>query len=126
MSKQVIQTDKAPAAIGPYSQAIVGNGTIYVSGQIPINPETGVMPETIEQQVAQSMKNVVTLVEKAGGSTETIVKCGIFIRNMADFPKINDVYATFFTCPPPARAVVEVSQLPKGAMVEIEAIALVG
>ncbi len=95
MSKQVIQTDKAPAAIGPYSQAIVGNGTIYVSGQIPINPETGVMPETIEQQVAQSMKNVITLVEKAGGTAETIVKCGIFIRNMADFPKINEVYATF-------------------------------
>lgn len=125
MSKQVIRTEKAPAAIGPYSQAIVGNGTIYVSGQIPINPETGMMPDTIEQQVAQSMKNVITLVETAGGKAETIVKCGIFIRNMADFSRINEVYATFFACSPPARSVVEVSQLPKGALVEIEAIALI-
>ena len=123
MEKKIISTTNAPAAIGPYSQAVVGNGTLYVSGQLPIDPATGVMPESLQEQVAQSMKNVMALVEAAGGTRDNIVKCGLFIRDMASFGDINEVYKTFFEAAPPARFVVEVSALPKGAQVEIEAIA---
>lgn len=123
MEKKIISTSKAPAAIGPYSQAVVGNGTLYVSGQLPIDPATGIMPEGLKEQVAQSMKNVMALVEEAGGTRDNIVKCGLFIRDMASFGDINEVYQTFFAAAPPARFVVEVSALPKGAQVEIEAIA---
>jgi 2-iminobutanoate/2-iminopropanoate deaminase len=123
MQKQVISTDKAPAAIGPYSQAVVANGTVYVSGQLPIDPASGTMPGTLEAQVEQSMKNVMAVVEAAGGSAENIVKCGLFIKDMSAFGRINEVYKTFFADNPPARFVIEVSELPKGALVEIDAIA---
>lgn len=123
MEKKIIATEKAPAAIGPYSQAVVGNGTLYVSGQLPLDPATGVMPEALEDQVRQAMKNVLALVEEAGGSASSIVKCGLFIRDMNAFARINEVYKTFFSEGPPARFVVEVSSLPRGAQVEIDAIA---
>ncbi len=124
MEKKIIVTSKAPAAIGPYSQAVVGNGTLYVSGQIPIDPATGVMPEGLEDQVRQSMKNVLSLVGEAGGNASSVVKCGLFIRDMGAFARINDVYKTFFDADAPARFVVEVSNLPKGAQIEIDAIAI--
>jgi len=123
MEKKVIATQKAPAAVGPYSQAVVGNGTLYVSGQLPIDPSTGVMPEGLEKQVEQSMKNVLALVGEAGGTAGSIVKCGLFIRDMSTFGRINDVYQGFFDTDAPARFVVEVSCLPKGAQIEIDAIA---
>ena len=85
MEKAIISTTKAPAAIGPYSQAVVGNGTLYVSGQLPIDPDTGVMPEDLKAQVAQSMKNILALVKAAGGTEKNIVKCGLFIRDMNSF-----------------------------------------
>ena len=124
MEKEIISTTKAPAAIGPYSQAVVGNGTLYVSGQLPIDPATGTMPQDLKAQVAQSMKNILALVEEAGGTAENIVKCGLFIRDMNAFGEINQAYQCFFGEGAPARFVVEVSALPKGAKVEIDAIAV--
>jgi 2-iminobutanoate/2-iminopropanoate deaminase len=125
MEKKIITTDRAPAAIGPYSQAVIGNGNVYISGQLPINPSNGTMPDTLEAQVEQSMKNVLALVEQAGGTVENIVKCGLFIKDMNAFSRINEVYQTFFTDNAPARFVVQVSELPKGAQIEIDAIAVV-
>ena len=124
MEKEIISTTKAPAAIGPYSQAVVGNGTLYVSGQLPIDPATGIMPQDLKAQVAQSMKNILALVGEAGGTAENIVKCGLFIRDMNAFGEINQAYQCFFGEGAPARFVVEVSALPKGAKVEIDAIAV--
>ncbi len=122
--KTIINTTKAPAAVGPYSQATIGNNTLYISGQLPINPETSEIPETLELQVTQSMKNIMAIVEEAGATAKDIVKCGLYIRDMSQFAVINKIYSSFFTEEPPARFVIEVSALPKGADVEIEAIAV--
>ena len=124
MEKAIVSTAKAPAAIGPYSQAVLGNGTLYVSGQLPIDPATGAKPEDLKAQVAQSMRNIMALVEAAGGSGENIVKCGLFVRDMGAFGEINQAYQSFFGEGAPARFVVEVSSLPKGAKVEIDAVAV--
>lgn len=124
IKKDILASANAPAAIGPYSPGVSAAGKLtFISGQLPIDPATGVMPEGLKEQVAQSMKNVMALVEEAGGTRDNIVKCGLFIRDMASFGDINEVYQTFFAAEPPARFVVEVSALPKGAQVEIEAIA---
>jgi 2-iminobutanoate/2-iminopropanoate deaminase len=125
MASKVISTDKAPKAIGPYSQAKEANGLVLVSGQLPIDPETGKMPESIEEQTDQSMKNVITIVKAAGGTEKNILRCGLYIRDMGSFADINEVYAKYFEEDPPARAVVEVSALPKGAMIEVEAVAII-
>lgn len=125
MAKKIIQTSKAPTSIGPYSQAVVSNGTLYISGQLPIEPESNIMPESVEEQVEQSMKNILAIVNQAGAGAEDILKCGLFIKDMSTFSRINEVYKDFFTSEPPARFVVEVSELPKGALVEIDAIAAV-
>lgn len=122
--KTVIQSAQAPAAIGPYSQAAAGNGIVCISGQLPIDPETGEMPQQLEEQVRQSMRNVLALTAAAGSSPQDILKCGLFIRDMKKFSAINQVYQEFFEQEPPARFVVEVSQLPKGAQIEIDAIAV--
>jgi 2-iminobutanoate/2-iminopropanoate deaminase len=123
MQKIIINTDAAPLAIGPYSQAVIGNGTLYVSGQLPIDPATGTIPDSIEEQVKNSINNMLTLVKEAGGTAENIVKCGLFIKDMSLFGKINEIYQGFFKENAPARFVVEVSQLPKGAQIEIDAVA---
>lgn len=122
---EVIATDKAPAALGPYSQAIRANGMIYCSGQIPINPATGAIEaKTIEEQTAQSISNLRNVLEKAGSSLANVVKTTVFIKDMNDFAALNKVYAEFFGDTRPARSCVEVARLPKDVLVEIECIAV--
>lgn len=121
--KQTIATDKAPAAIGPYSQAVNLNGTLYISGQIPVNPQTGSMPNGIEAQTRQSLQNIGAILEAAGLSFNDVVKTTVLLADMAHFAAMNAVYAEFFTQDKPARACFQVAALPKGALVEIEATA---
>lgn len=121
---ETISTDKAPAALGPYSQAIRANGMIYCSGQIPINPATGAIEaKTIEEQTAQSLSNLKNVLEKAGSSLAKVVKTTVFIKDMNDFAALNKVYAEHFGDARPARSCVEVARLPKDVLVEIECIA---
>jgi 2-iminobutanoate/2-iminopropanoate deaminase len=125
MKKQVL-TDKAPKAIGPYSQGIVANGFVFCSGQIPIDPATGELNTgAIEDQTRQVLKNVSAVLEAAGSSLDEAVKVTVFLQDMNDFAKMNAVYAEFFKTPNPARAAVQVARLPRDVKVEIEAIALV-
>lgn len=124
MEKTVISTDQAPAAIGPYSQAIEVNGMIYTSGMIPVIPATGETVEGLEAQAKQALTNVKNLLEASGSSMEKVVKTTVFIKNMDDFAKINEIYAGFFEGAFPARSCVEVARLPKDVMLEIEAIAI--
>lgn len=121
--KQTIATDKAPAAIGPYSQAVNLNGTLYISGQIPVNPQTGSMPDGIEAQTRQSLQNIGAILEAAGLSFNDVVKTTVLLADIAHFAAMNAVYAEFFTLDKPARACFQVAALPKGALVEIEATA---
>lgn len=124
---ETIATDKAPAALGPYSQAIRANGMIYCSGQIPINPATGAIEaKTIEEQTAQSITNLKNVLEKAGSSLAKVVKTTVFIKDMNDFAALNKVYAELFGDTKPARSCVEVARLPKDVLVEIECIAEAG
>lgn len=120
---KVINSEKVPAAIGPYSQAIESNGFVYVSGQLPINTETGTMPKTIEEQTTQLLSNIKSILEAAGLSMDNVVKTTVLMTNLGDFTKMNEVYGTFFSGAYPARAAYQVVALPKGAMVEIEAVA---
>lgn len=121
--KNVILSQEAPAAIGPYSQAIEVNDMIYTSGQLPINPDTGEMPQDVEAQTEQSLKNVLAILKEAGVDSSNVIKTTVFIKDMNDFPKINKVYERFFTESYPARSCVEVARLPKDALVEIEVVA---
>ena len=118
-----ISTDKAPSAIGPYSQATVVNGMVFVSGQIPLDPESGKLETDIEKATLRSLTNVLAIVEAAGSKLEDIAKVNVFVKDINDFDKINSVYADFFKDHKPARALVQVSLLPKNAVIEIEAIA---
>ena len=122
--KKVISTDQAPAAIGPYSQAIEVNGMVYTSGVIPVVPATGEIPEGSVEQAKQAFTNLSSLLQAAGTSMEQVVKTTVFIKEMNDFAAINEVYAQFFTGEFPARSCVEVARLPKDVMLEIEAIAI--
>lgn len=121
--KQAISTDKAPAAIGPYSQAIEVNGMIFTSGVIPVDPATGVIPEGVEAQAEQAFSNMAALLQAAGSSMEAVIKTTVFIKEMNDFGKINEIYAKYFTGTFPARSCVEVARLPKDVLLEVEAIA---
>lgn len=118
-----IKTDNAPAAIGPYSQAIVSGNIVYCSGQIPINPETGDIPEGVSAQAHQVFKNIKNLLEASGTSIDNVVKTSVFIKDMNDFAEINSIYAQYFTEPYPARSCVEVARLPKDVLLEAEVIA---
>ena len=122
--KKVISTDKAPAAIGPYSQAIEVNGMVYTSGVIPVNPATGEIPEGAAAQAEQAIGNLAALLKEAGTSAENVIKTTVFIKNMEDFGTVNEIYAKYFTGVFPARSCVEVARLPKDVLIEIEAIAL--
>jgi 2-iminobutanoate/2-iminopropanoate deaminase len=121
--KNVISTDKAPAAIGPYSQAIEVNGMVYTSGVIPVVPSTGEIPEGSVAQARQAFENLSHLLEAAGSGVDKVVKTTVFIKEMNDFAAINEVYAEVFPAPYPARSCVEVARLPKDVMLEVEAIA---
>lgn len=119
----IISTDKAPAAIGPYSQAVEINGTVYTSGVIPVDPATGAIAEGgVEAQANQAFKNLCNLVEASGSKVENIVKTTVFIKEMNDFGKINEIYKQYFKEPFPARSCVEVARLPKDVLLEVEAI----
>ena len=125
MSIKSIHTDNAPAAIGPYSQAITDGHTVYVSGQIPINPATGEFAgATIEEQAKQSLTNISNILKAAGTDMSHVVKTTVLLKNIQDFGAMNAVYATFFTAPYPARSAFQAADIPKGALVEIEAIAV--
>lgn len=125
--KQVIKTERAPGAIGPYSQAIRAGGFIFLSGQIPIDPQTGAFVEGgVAEQTEQVLKNLSAVLEAAGASLASVVKTTVFLADMNDFTAMNEVYGRFFVESPPARATVEAARLPRDARVEIEAIALAG
>lgn len=120
-----IETNAAPAAIGPYSQGVGVDNFIYTSGQIPVNPADGTIPAAITEQAVQSLNNLKAVLEAAGATMNDVVKTTVFIRDMASFAQVNDIYASYFNGPArPARSCVEVSQLPKGVLIEIEAIAV--
>ncbi len=125
--KKVIATDRAPKAIGPYSQAIVANGLAFLSGQIPLDPATNQMVEgPIEVQTERVLENLKGLLEACGSSLDRVVKTTVFLKDMGEFAKMNEVYGRYFTADPPARATVEAARLPRDVKVEIECIALVG
>ena len=123
--KEIIQTDHAPQAIGPYSQAVKANGLVFASGQIPIDPGTGqFVAGGIEAQTEQVLKNLAALLEASGSSLDRVIKTTVFLADMQEFAAMNEVYGRFFASEPPARATVEAARLPRDARVEIEAIAL--
>ncbi len=120
---EFVKTDKAPEAIGPYSQGTIINKTVFVSGQIPINVETGELETDIEKATLACLTNVLEIVKASGSSIDRIAKVNVYVRNIEEFDKINRIYANFFGDHKPARALVEVSKLPKNSVIEIEAIA---
>lgn len=122
--KEVLATKNAPAAIGPYSQGIVAGNTVYVSGQIPVDPATGEFPEGIEAQTAQSLKNMTAILAENGMTLDNVVKTTVFLADINDFAAMNGVYGQFFKEPYPARSAVQVAKLPKNAPIEIECIAV--
>jgi len=124
--KKIIQIPGAPAPIGPYSQAILKNGTLYVSGQIPLNPKSGeLVVESIEAATKQVLENIGALLSEAGMDYSNVVKCSIFLKDLNDFAVVNGIYASFFTNEPPARETVQVSKLPMDVPIEISCIAVI-
>ncbi len=125
MNKSIIRTEQSPAAIGPYNQGIVASGFLFTSGQLPINPVSGQVPSSIEEQTIQVLDNLKAIIEAAGSAMEKVVKCTVYLQNFNDFDVMNKIYATYFPANPPARACVEVSKMAKNALVEIDAVAIV-
>lgn len=124
--KKAVHTDLAPQAIGPYSQAVQVGNLLFTSGQLGMDPVTNEFPATVAEQAKQSLNNVKAIVEAAGASMNSIVKTTVFLKDMNDFAAVNEVYASFFEQPFPARSAVEVARLPKDALVEIEVIVQLG
>lgn len=122
--KKVISSPNAPKAIGPYSQAIEAGGTLYISGQLPIDAATGQIPETIEEQTAQSLENVMAILKEAGFSAGDVVKSTVLLSDMGDFAAMNSIYSKYYTHDMPARVCYQVAALPMGVKVEIETIAV--
>ncbi|KAA9302456.1 MULTISPECIES: RidA family protein [Aerococcus] len=122
--KKVIETKQAPAAIGPYSQAVEVNNSLFVSGQIPVDPSTGEIAEDIESQAKQSMTNLKAIIEEAGYQVSDIVRCTIFLTDLANFQTVNEIYGSFLEEPFPSRSCVQVAALPKGVQIEVDAIAV--
>jgi 2-iminobutanoate/2-iminopropanoate deaminase len=126
MLKKIVKTDKAPAAIGPYSQAVVHQNTIYCSGQIALSPKTNMLvAEGVEEQTSQVMQNLEQILLEAGSSFSKVLKCSIFLSDMNDFSTVNEIYGSYFSENPPARETVEVSRLPKDVKIEISCIAYI-
>lgn len=124
MTKQIVSTDKAPSAIGPYSQAVWAGDFLFASGQVPVDPATGnLISQDVQEQAHQALKNVRSILETAGLTMDNVVKATVFIKNMDDFGKINEVYAQYFSTPYPARSCVEVARLPRDVQVEVEVVA---
>ncbi|MFW5712415.1 MAG: RidA family protein [Spirochaetia bacterium] len=124
MERKVIHTDKAPAAVGPYSQAVAWGDTVYVSGQLPLDPAQGkIVAESIEEQTRQAMENLKSILEEAGSSLDRLLKVTIFLQDMGDFKRVNEVYGSFFSGDFPARCAYQVAKLPLGADIEIDGIA---
>ena len=127
MSKRIVKTDRAPKAVGPYSQGIVQDGWVWTSGQVALDPEHGTLVgDDAATQADRCLQNVQAILEEAGSSLDRVVRATVYLTNMDDFKAVNEVYARYFTGEPPARACVEVSRLPVGALVEIDAIARTG
>lgn len=124
MKKQVISTTAAPGAIGPYSQGVQLGDLIFTSGQLGLVPESGQLAEGVEAQAAQALRNVKAVLEAAGSGLDKVIKTTVFLKDMNDFTKVNEVYGSFFAEPYPARSAVEVARLPKDGLVEIEVIAV--
>ncbi|MBO8138320.1 MAG: RidA family protein [Desulfotomaculum sp.] len=124
LEKKSVQTSKSPSAIGPYSQAIKFGDLVITSGQIPLTPQGELVSEDVQEQTYQCLENIKNILEEAGTSMDNVVKTTVFISDMNDFPKVNEVYAKFFNEPYPARSCVQVARLPKDVKVEIEAVAL--
>jgi len=122
--KNIIFTTTAPKAIGPYSQAVESNGTLYISGQLGINPETGILENGIEKQAEQALKNIGEILKAANLSFNNVVKCTVLLDNIENFKAVNEIYGKFFTQNFPARAAYQVAKLPLGGLIEIEAIAV--
>lgn len=124
MERKVIHTDRAPAAVGPYSQAVAWGDTVYVSGQLPLDPKQGkIVAESIEDQTRQAMENLKSILEEAGSSLDRLLKVTIFLQDMGDFKRVNEVYGSFFSGGYPARCAYQVAKLPLGAEIEIDGIA---
>ena len=123
MANEIISTQKAPGAIGPYSQAVRAGDMLFTSGQLGLNPETGVLAEGVGAQADQALKNLGAILHEAGLDYKDVVKTVVFIKNMADFKTVNEVYAQYFTANYPARSCVEVAALPMGGLVEVECVA---
>ena len=124
MKKEIIRTKNAPEPVGPYSQAVKVSGTLYCSGQIPLNPSTGAIPDGIEAQTRQVLENLGAVLKASGADFSNVVKTTVFLKDMNDFPAMNAIYAEAFTGAPPARSTVQVARLPKDVLVEIDAIAV--
>lgn len=125
MDKIIINTEKAPAVIGPFNQGIVAGNLLFTSGQLPMHPVTGEVPDCVEAQTIQVMENLKAIIEAAGCGMQNVVKTTVYLQNMSDFATVNEIYSGYFPEKPPARACVEVSKMAKGALVEIDAIALI-
>jgi len=125
MTKQIVHTDRAPAAVGPYSQAIIANGFVFTAGQIALIPAEGkLLDGDVQAQTRQVMQNLQAVLEAAGTSLDSVVKATVYLANIGDFAAVNEVYGEFFPQNPPARSAFEVANLPLGALVEVEAVAL--
>ena len=125
MDRMVVSTDKAPGAVGPYSQAVIAGGFVFTAGTLPLDPKTGeVVGDEIGAQVRQALSNVQQVLEAAGSSLDQVVKTTVFLTDIGNFAQMNSVYAEFFTSAPPARSTVEIGPLPKGMLVQIEAVAV--
>lgn len=123
MANEIISTQKAPGAIGPYSQAVRAGDMLFTSGQLGLNPETGVLADGVRAQADQALKNLGAILHEAGLDYKDVIKTVVFIKNMADFKTVNEVYAQYFTANYPARSCVEVAALPMGGLVEVECVA---
>lgn len=125
MARDIVRTDAAPAAIGPYSQAVKANGFVFVAGQLPLDPGTGqIVGQDIKQQTRRALENIKAILAASGSSLEKVVRCGVFLKDMNDFGPMNEEYGSFFKELPPARTTVQVAKLPRDALIEIDVIAL--